>query len=251
MLLNRPARRPGRRGFTLIELLVVVAIIALLISILLPSLSKARETARMVRCLAIQKQYGTANIMYADANDQWYVKLNASSREGITSGGGFWGANILYRQNLGLRIGGSNTQPGSGQTCNPDLICPSKQTTEAIEKGWWYRAFAMNAMGSPGLRNRTVNSDRAVNRARVRNPSTKVMGMDAVNWSLTSSGQANPTHWETKGDTSDSRSRHVAFRHLEQTTAVMHDGHAQNLPKADTYRSSHAYRISLYDPYKN
>jgi prepilin-type N-terminal cleavage/methylation domain-containing protein len=56
--------RLSRRGFTLIELLVVVAIIALLISILLPSLSRAREQARISKCLANLKSMGTAAQTY-------------------------------------------------------------------------------------------------------------------------------------------------------------------------------------------
>jgi len=72
------SQRIVRRAFTLIELLVVVAIIALLISILLPSLKCAREKARAAKCGVQLKGLGTGLATYSTEENSWIPGVNTS-----------------------------------------------------------------------------------------------------------------------------------------------------------------------------
>lgn len=69
-------RRITHNGFTLIELLVVISIISILIAILLPSLAKARQSSRNVKCLASLKQIGMIMHTYCNDYDDYYPYSN-------------------------------------------------------------------------------------------------------------------------------------------------------------------------------
>jgi prepilin-type N-terminal cleavage/methylation domain-containing protein len=120
-----------RRGFTLVELLVVIGIIALLISILLPALNRARDTAIALKCQAQLRNFGQATAMYVNDNkgalpvwrvDAPVIPYDWSYRP-INGGGGPWP--YSYMQMLGAYL----TRINSSWDQNQEVFrCPSSDS---------------------------------------------------------------------------------------------------------------------------
>jgi prepilin-type N-terminal cleavage/methylation domain-containing protein/prepilin-type processing-associated H-X9-DG protein len=81
----------AKKGFTLIELLVVIAIIALLLSILMPSLSKVKNTAKRVVCQTNQHGLAQAYAAYASENDDRFILIESAQPYYMTNRSGFGG----------------------------------------------------------------------------------------------------------------------------------------------------------------
>jgi len=133
------ARR--KAGFTLVELLVVIGIIALLISILLPSLNRAREQANRVKCSSNLRQIAMAAIMYANAE----VRSGAFPRTyylpgtptPIASTKGYAVSNSFDRTNVGdNNVSASLYLILKTQEITADVfVCPSSQAERGFGAG--------------------------------------------------------------------------------------------------------------------
>jgi len=127
----RQSTGAGGKGFTLIELLVVVAIIAILASMLLPALSKAREKARQAVCMANLKQLHLAAVMYTNDYDGRFPICypNAVTLANLYLAG----HKNLWPKQLGIYLGFQEDRlpPYSGYQWNHSSIkifkCPSVQ----------------------------------------------------------------------------------------------------------------------------
>src|SRR5262245_7436020 len=124
----RGRSKTQRRAFTLIELLVVIAIIAILASMLLPALARAKESSYRIKCVNNIKQFNLALKLYADENDGYYPPRVSWSR---------WPTRLLaYYHNTNMLVCPTDILRGVPLTDPASTNAPDRAARSYLINGW-------------------------------------------------------------------------------------------------------------------
>lgn len=203
-----------RRAFTLVELLVVIGIIALLISILLPALNKARMSAEKVSCANLHKQLAMAMIFYANAN------------KGTTP--------VAYDPAFGT--GAVGWVP---ERLRPYLGEPKGNT--GAEQYYFFLCPTANSGARPGLFSIGYNNwlygkdERYYTKlSRVKNPAEAMMWMDAYEDTHLGAGRNSyAVFWMLNYKVLTQYYGYPDFRHDRTANVAYSDGHVASMPEQE------------------
>ena len=196
---------PRRRGgFTLVELLVVVGIIAVLVGILLPALSRARSTANRVKCMSNIKQIGLAMVMYTQENKGIFPSAARAEKGELPQDFVFWEPVARHNANnvFSLGIPFATQQQYQNQSAlvqymgnrvfNPAVwICPADDVTThpfvgsqtykypfSYTMNVYFDSGLLNAITAYGVQEANYMGGSVIKLVRVKHSSSTVMVME-------------------------------------------------------------------------
>lgn len=204
-----------QHGFTLIELLVVVAVISILIAIMMPSLARAREQSKALKCLNILRQFSIASQMYADQNNDWFVP----AQRPIPNTSEPWYANAEWRRMLNLQTN-VRTLPSSFVCSNATYTWanPDNATGE-------YMVATTYGMNVHTLLNNGTTGFIGYKRSIVLAPSSRIFFADSNDWWITMGGSSYYTGDERVAGPGYYAAS--AYRHQNRANVAFFDGHAE------------------------
>lgn len=214
-----------KKGFTLVELLVVISIIALLVSILMPALSKAREQAKLTVCITYVRQIVLAETYYALDHEDWLPPGNFAQMYAEIRGLPFPGGYIVWRDALDEYI-----DDAQGGLKNYRMTCPNFTKVHPSIQPWGINGSPYGQNGYMDInKNGVVDpkvdlyAAKSIRMTKIKSPSEFLLISESywnpsfpysTAWML--GGPSNPTFWQ----------QYPENRHKGKFPIGFADGHA-------------------------